>query len=330
MAGELALRGGHEVDVAFFQSPLRGNYEVSARLSLNEFREMQLQVAGLASSLKSTNSLATVRNIQIALPDVAVSPPISPGYQAWCDYKVVVKDGHYTSFINGQKLYEADLAEQHDPWLAVLGVAGNSSRAARNVVITGQPQIPAELDLLAPANLNGWLTDYYGSTTGQSTIDWKQEDGILMCERNGVDNLAQGRLKIEDILRYHRPMLEDGEISYEFFYAPDLTTEVEDRTQRVFVNGGLRNTQRTIKYQTHVHPALDRLVCLLEPDGVKIHWLTDGKFDRTGRMPDNRTEVDTSAAGKRPAKMPLKIQDWNAVSFVKGDTLTTRSTANSS
>ena len=56
VGGELALRGGHEVDVAYFQSPLQGNYEVSGRLSLSDFREMQMQVAGLATSLKSTNN----------------------------------------------------------------------------------------------------------------------------------------------------------------------------------------------------------------------------------------------------------------------------------
>ena len=88
-----------------------------------------------------------------------------------------MKDGHYTSFINGQKLYETDLPEQHDPWLAVLGIAGNSSRAARNFVITGQPQIPEELDLLAPANLNGWLTDYYGN-------DWSVDDRLETGRRH--------------------------------------------------------------------------------------------------------------------------------------------------
>ena len=60
----------------------------------------------------------------------------------------------------------------------------------------------------------------------------------------------------ESLLQYHRPLLEDGEIEYEFFYEPG---------------------------KAEVHPALDRLVFLLDPKEAKIHWLTDAQFDRTGR-----------------------------------------------
>ena len=38
-------------------------------------------------------------------------------------------------------------------------------------------------------------------------------------------------------------------IEYEFFYDPD---------------------------KAMVHPMLDRFTFLLEPEGVKLHWLTDG------------------------------------------------------
>ena len=41
--------------------------------------------------------------------------------------------------------------------LAVLGLAGHSSRFARNIVITGNPEIPSELDLLATGDLQGWI-----------------------------------------------------------------------------------------------------------------------------------------------------------------------------
>jgi hypothetical protein len=79
-------------------------------------------------------------------------------------------------------------------------------------------------------------------------------------------------------------MLEDGEIEYEFFYQPD---------------------------KTMVHPALDRLAFLLQPDGVRIHWLTDAGHDRTGLLPDN---VSVEQANRRgPEKLPLKEKDWNRV-----------------
>ena len=64
----------------------------------------------------------------------------------------------------------------------------------------------------------------------------------------------------ESALFYHRPLLEDGAIEYEFYFQPE---------------------------KFHVHPALDRLCFLLDPKGVQVHWLTDGAHDRTGLAPEN-------------------------------------------
>ncbi|TXT22599.1 MAG: hypothetical protein FD138_3391 [Planctomycetota bacterium] len=178
------------------------------------------------------------------------------------------------------------------------------------------------------------MTDYYGNVLSQSPFVWTTQDGVLMSNQTPIRKEVPGRLKVENILRYHRPMLEDGEISYEFFYDPNTKLMVDDPNRREFVNGVMRNAQRTVKGQTLVHPALDRLVCLIEPDGVKIHWLTDGKFDRTGLLPSNvaaslrdadstgsRTRTE-SASRSDAATLPLKPREWNAVKFaVKGDTL---------
>ena len=67
-------------------------------------------------------------------------------------------------------------------------------------------------------------------------------------------------------------MLEDGQIAYEFYYEPG---------------------------KVMVHPALDRLAFLLEPDGVKIHRLTDGAYERTGLTPDNTATSPRTAAARR-------------------------------
>jgi hypothetical protein len=89
-------------------------------------------------------------------------------------------------------------------------------------------------------------------------------------------------------------VLEDGEIEYEFYYLPG---------------------------KVMVHPALDRLTFLLEPDGVKIHWLTDAGHDRTGLAPENVTIEEKNRRG--PAKLPLKPDAWNKLKLsVAGNTVT--------
>lgn len=317
LTGELALRGGHDFDMAYFQSPLRGNFEIRLRLSQYDYRELMPLVAGICNTLQYTHQRVKLQSIRTPVQEVTLSEPISPRIKSWADYRIVVQDGRYHCYVGDQLLYEADVGSEPDPWIAVVGWAGQSSRAARKVIITGSPTIPDELELLKGPDLRNWLADYYGASPGQSPYPWRLENGELRCDQTVIRNAVPGRLKIENIIRYHRPMLEDGEISYEFYYDPDQKIPEPADPQRNF--GPFNQPQpRMIEGQTVVHPALDRLVCLLEPDGVKVHWLTDGRYDRTGLLPGNLT-VESD---RGPQTLPLKPQNWNSVRFaVTGDTL---------
>jgi hypothetical protein len=84
------------------------------------------------------------------------------------------------------------------------------------------------------------------------------------------------------LLRYQRPLVEDGSIEYEFFYDPDA-------------------------FETH--PALDRLSFILHPTGVREHWIGDGRYDRTDLEPHN--QIDVPACRRGPAELPLVAGAWN-------------------
>src|SRR6185503_13315017 len=88
--------------------------------------------------------------------------------------------------------------------------------------------------------------------------------------------------KEETLTQYHRPLVEDGELDYEFFYESGVTC---------------------------VHPALDRLVMLIDPDGVNLHWVTDHDAISSGLLPGNVTTEKESRKG--PEKLALKAGDWN-------------------
>ncbi len=314
IAGEMAQRGGHDFDMAYYQSPLRGNYEVTCRISNFDWREALLMGAGISNALHSSHAKVRLTRAMKMVQELPLEQPIAPRVHQWSDYKLVVKDGRYSSFVNGQKLYEEDLPPEHDPWLAVAGWAGQSSRAVRDIRITGKPVIPKELDLLGSPDLTGWMTDYYAIEWGQAPFEWKLAEGELTSPQMLDANSSRDRRKVENIIRYHRPLLEDGAIAYEFYYDPEVKLTAPISNQYSYL--GPEAPKRTIKGKTVVHPALDRMVCLLEPDGVKIHWLTDGRWDRTGLTADN---VEETVA--KP--LPLKAGDWNAVAFrTKGDTLT--------
>ena len=98
----------------------------------------------------------------------------------------------------------------------------------------------------------------------------------------------------EEALHYHRPLVEDGTVDYEFYYDPEAVM---------------------------AHPMLDRLVFLLEPAGVRIHWLTDLQNERSGLKKENVFDEPDNRRG--PAKLPLKEKAWNALRLtLKGDVVT--------
>jgi hypothetical protein len=100
--------------------------------------------------------------------------------------------------------------------------------------------------------------------------------------------------KLESVLRYARPMLEDGEIEYQFYHEPG---------------------------KAMVHPTLGRLAFVIQPDGVMVHRLTDGPYERTGLEAGNLSAEPSRRRG--PASPPLRPKSWNRLSFaVRGDVAT--------
>ena len=164
-----------------------------------------------------------------------------------------------------------------DPWLVVICRASQTG-AVRNVTISGNPTIPEKLNLSALPGLAGWSADEYSETVSGENPNWDQRGDEIVGRL--VEEIAGS--KQESVLRYHRPLAEDGRIAYEFYYEPGKVV---------------------------VHPSLDRLAFLLEPDGVKIHELTDGPYERNGLAAGNAREEPENRRG--PASIPFKPNAWN-------------------
>ena len=222
------------------------------------------------------------------LSEVAINPPLDK-LAEWYPYRLVVRGGRMSSFINGRKVNETPVPADVDPWLAFV-CRGSQSGAARKIAISGNPAVPEKLNLSTLPDLGGFTCDEYAETTTGENPDWdKRGDEIV---GRSIDNIAGS--KQESLLRYHRPMVEDGRISYDFYYEPG---------------------------KVMVHPTLDRLAFLLEPDGVKIHGLTNGAFERNGLAGGNTRDEPENRRG--PASVPLKPDAWNSLALsLAGDKVT--------
>jgi hypothetical protein len=273
----------HDEDFLYFPLPLRGNYDVECDLTGFNWRESQLLVAGKWVGPVYDHQSYDLGDIRGVGKRIKFAPPLTKTNDT-IRYRTAVRDGVATTWFNGRKIHEEPLPAEHEPWLAIRSPPRNRG-GVRNLRITGEPHIPEMLRLSDSPELAGWIP-YFGDSISRALQDWSHAVGPdSRGEIRGArrQELPQGCFQ-ESLLAYHRPMFEDGEIEYEFWHEPGRFA---------------------------AHPALDRLCFLMEHGGVKLHWLTDGKHDRTGLPPDNAVEEPANRRGAGP--LPLKENAWNRV-----------------
>jgi len=267
---------GHDRDLMYLAVPLRGDFRIDCELSARPGQSIRLAYGGLAVGPKPDLKLLDRSQFGRPLGDIAVNPPLEK-LGDWLAFRLAVNGGRLSTSINGRKVHEAPAPPDGDPWVTILS-QGMEAGTVRNLAITGNPTIPQKLDLSAAPDLAGWLADEYLETSSGDDADWdKLGEEIIGRMRNDAPGSKQ-----ESLLVYHRPILEDGRLTYEFYHDPG---------------------------KVMVHPVLGRTAFLLDPDGVKIHWLTDGAYERKGLAPDNTADEPESRRG--PASIPLKPKAWN-------------------
>ncbi len=286
--GEAFNVTSHDEDYLYFQSPLRGDFEVECDVSTVQWQHSHLFVCGEWIAPVWGQSAVQVGSIQRLLNEVVIDPPLS-ALDGWIRFRTVFRGGTRSTFINGRLVQQQSLAENHDPWLAIRS-PWYSEGGVKNLRITGHPKIPDTIFLQPELGLNQWIPGF-DAIIGH---DWDfladaPGDQIIGVRRQ----YEAGPTFRENVLRYHRPLMEDGTIEYEFLYQEG---------------------------EMHVHPALDGLVFLLSPEGVNLHRLTEGLYERTEADPAQVLQNSDSHRG--PDRLPLKNAEWNRLQLkLSGDQL---------
>ena len=272
---------GHDEDYLLFRSPLRGNFQVEADLQAPG--SVHVLTAGTLFGPRNKFELVT-GNFRTGPVIQKVDPPFTKD-NPWIRYRATVHDGVVKTWLHGRLVDEKYVSPDFDPWVGIRSW-GRSSGVFRDLRITGSPTIPASVEISSPACANGWYA-YHEDSVGEvgSSARWMlsgeatDESGIQI---SGWRRTSTAGSYEESLLRYFRPLIENGAIEYEFFYKPG---------------------------ELHVHPAFGRLAIMLEPDGARLHRITDGKYDRTSLSPDNLFEANEQGIAVRP--LPLKADEWN-------------------
>lgn len=276
---------GHGVDYLFYQTPISGNFQIECNLVQSNINPIAILIGGsYVGPLGAFDGLDT-GSFQAAAAPIMFQPKLTDVSKPM-RFRAEIQDGNCTIYLNGRKVLSKPLPPHPDPWIA-LRCPGWHRGTVEDFRILGQPIVLDNVRLLHSNDLTGWL-DYY-EEGGWEAVD-KSDDGIWIV---GHSNPALAETYSERLLRYQRPLVEDGSIEYEFFYEPGVV---------------------------EVCPALDRLAFLLHPSGVREHWLTDGKFGPVELRPDNVTDVPNNRRG--PAELPLKARQWNRlVLSLRGSTV---------
>jgi tetratricopeptide (TPR) repeat protein len=300
---------GHDNDYLILRTPLRGDFEVTCGLSLQRWQDAQIRYGSfefeLSHDSKKYRLYSTVRHE--GWP-TTISPPLPPAKGDTYQFRLSVKDGWFRALVDGREIAAEKIGPNPDPWL-MIHVSHDNTAAVQDLKITGNPTVPDRIDLLIGDDLGMWRL-YFGGA-GFMRQAFQEEEGEQQAERAWIkrgeemysfgkkpDPPEEGRPEQprnypESAIYYQRPFVENGAVEYEFFYDPDKAL---------------------------VHPALDRLTFLLEADGFKLHWLTDGHNEKSQVPFDNSKDEPECRRG--PAKLPLKAKEWNKVQLVvAGDTV---------
>lgn len=263
----------HNQDYLYFQSPLAGDLQAEYDVPGFYWRDTYVVIGGWWASPIYDLKTYAYGNYHGEQPRGPIVPVLTK-VAAQIHGRTVVQGDASRTYANARLLHEQPLPHERDPWIAIRNLE-HFSGSTENFRIAGQGEIPAEICLTADASLNGWLP-YYEAMPG-SPDAWGPHG---VSEQGG--GIAGRRLPqltgtfAESLARYHRPMFEDGVIEYEFYYRQG---------------------------ETCCHPALDRLVFLLDPAGVRIHWITDGAYERSELAADNA--FDEPECRRGPQRLPL-------------------------
>ncbi len=273
----------------FFQSPLRGKFEILGDRSTYGYKEVAVSYGMHAAEPRY--DLKAVRTVRLMHASNDIEKAVTlPAWNAMAEFRIVVDGSKVTTFTNGVQIHEEILEASPSPWIVLQTHGATDEAMIRNLRIVGTPEIPEAIDLIDMAGWNCWRADTYGewhssATTNVSNTPWQKAGDEL------VGNLKKDAVgPTESLLLYQRPMLEDGTIEFETFYVPG---------------------------EQEVHPAVGQSAILLQPDGAQLHTLTMAQFETRSLAVDNATPIANAS------KIDLKPNDWNKVKLtLKGDQLT--------
>lgn len=308
--GHVMHLAGPRSSALLFQYPLTGDFEfsVEAQQGGGQPTDGCVTYNGLQILAHRERQALTIHDVDSSrfltspAPFVRRSPVPNSNGPAFNRLSIRSRKDGWSVLVNGHPVWTDSAGSETSPWLG-LRAFGDRHPVFRNLRLTGTPVIPREVRLINGNSMRGWQSNFFNEGQPQFVtqpvgeeqplvetpgIDWFTFDGTLTAVK--VD--APDPMKQQSLLRYHRPLLNGESLTYEFEH---------------------------VAGEDSVHPAIGRLAFLLDPSGVRLHWITDGEKEWTGLDVDNAI---LEPVHRRSAPQ-LKTDDWNQMQVsLADDTIT--------
>ncbi|MHB0959710.1 MAG: DUF1583 domain-containing protein [Pirellulaceae bacterium] len=295
---------GPEVSPLYFDYPLTGHFEFSADGYWDRGAESAVQFGRFIFEPCGRGDKAQV--LSIGEQESAKRPVSVEMHRGYHRLTIRVTPERVLYLFNDAVVFDDRAPSPTTPWLALFARSTRST-AWCNLQITGDPQIPAEVPLVCDDRMEGWMSPIYRErlprqiiatdSQGVATVldkpdpvdcDWTTREGVL---HGRSVRTAGTKVTSQAWLTYHRPLRSGDTISYEFLYKPG---------------------------ETMVYPSIGRIATILEPDLVRLHWITDIPHMTIGGLrPDNAVTVSDEQRGTRP--LGLLPDTWNRMTVVMAE-----------
>jgi hypothetical protein len=306
-------------ELLLFTSPVRGNYTLECMCTCFGWKEIHPLINGGWITPVWHHESVQVGELLRVDPEIALQPKLSR-VDNWVRYRVDMRDGVCSRYLNSRLISRTPIPKEHDPWIAIRNPSSGVG-SIRNVRITGAPIVPEEVRLselrsraIEPSDkpaivvtesttlsqrpisdLPGWITWHEDPWTPEKQ-SWKlEQDSSGVTQIVGRHRPELSGTGAERMLRYVWPIVWNSNISYEFYCEAGKAI---------------------------VHPSLGRRAFLIDGGAVRMHDTTNGVWENSELDPLHQAAVG------RPSEvesLPLKSGEWNRMSVqIHGDVLRLR------
>ncbi|WP_161604508.1 DUF1583 domain-containing protein [Roseiconus nitratireducens] len=282
---------GHEVDYIACRSPVAGGFEVVGEVATRPNAFSKLMVDGVACQPMPDSNKVSVARFGGGSQTRTIDPGLEP-LDGRTLLRAVSRDAKTEHYCNGRLVFSTAPTGSSAPWAAIQSWR-RSICEITDFRLAGDPAVPDRIDLLADDSLSGWAS-YDDPALG----DWRavvdEKGNTMVVEERSASPAGSHD---ESLLYYVRPIVWDARITYEFQFRDGVCS---------------------------VDPCLGRSVFQIRPDGVRLHRITDGRFERSELRPDNSLSLNLDSKEPSSGVNPTPpLQDgWNQAELsIQGDQL---------